>query len=192
MKVLAILCMSVVLLFGQDPGKEAISSFENSFSQFKGDFAEGEYYSAHSDLHRLMELFWTEVPLLLRNVRFVEDDNNSYGIYEPKEEDSFTPGEPLYLYLEPVGYAFRKNPRGYYEFGFVADFTLEDDKGNVLGGQKEFANLDFGSWNHNTEVSLTFTYTFTGFDAGKYKVTTHVSDAYSNKSATVEKWFHIR
>jgi hypothetical protein len=192
MKVIVVLCLSVVVSLAQSPGKEVISVFEESFSQFKGDFSEGEYYSAHSELHHMMELFWAKVPLLLRNVRFVKDDDNTYGIYEPRENDSFAAGEPIFLYLEPAGYTFKKNPRGYYEFGFVADFTLEDDEGNVLGGQKGFADLDFSSWNYNTEISLTFTYTFTGFSAGKYKVMTHVKDTYSNKSATVEKWFHIR
>ena len=139
-----------------------------------------------------MELFWENTPLLLRNARFVKDDDNSYGIYEPKDGNSFASGERLYLYLEPIGYAFKNNPEGYYEFGFTADFTLEDDKGNELGSQKGFANLNFNSWNHNTEVSVTFTYTFTGFDKGKYKVVTHVMDAYSGKSATVAKWFYIQ
>lgn len=183
--------LGVVLLLAENPRIEELSSFKKSFAGFEKDFTTGEYYSAHAELHRLMELFWAETPLLLRNVRFVQDADNSYGIYEPKGSDTFSQGEPLYLYLEPVGYTFKKNPRGYYEFGFVADFTLEDDEGNVLAAQQEFADLDFGSWNYNTEVSLTFTYSFTGFEPGKYKVTTHVRDAFSKKSASIDKWFHI-
>jgi hypothetical protein len=167
-------------------------AFDEPFARFKGEFAEKEYYKAYETLHSFVELFSEKVPLLLRNVIFVKDDDNSYGIYEPKSNNNFASGEPLYLYLEPMGFAYKKNPAGYYEFGFKADFVLEDDEGNELGGQEEFADLKFSSWNRNTEVSLTFTYSFTGFDKGKYKVVTHVRDAHSKKSATVENWFYIK
>lgn len=192
MKYVIMICVAILLTFAAGPQQEVMEAFEKSFSQFTSHFRAGEYFDAHAELHHSLELFWKNTPLLLRNARFVKGDDNSYGIYEPKDGDSFAPGEPVYLYLEPVGYAFKENPAGYYEFGFKADFTLEDDKGNELGGQKGFADLNFNSWNHNTEVSVTFTYTYTGFDKGKYKVITHVKDAYSNKSATVAKWFYIR
>jgi hypothetical protein len=122
----------------------------------------------------------------------VNSDDNTFGIYEPKEGNTFESGEPIYLYMEPIGYRFKKSQKGFYEFGFTADFTLEDENGNILGGQKDFADLNFTSWNCNTEIALTFTYTFTGFDQGKYKVVTHVEDAYSDKDATIENWFYIR
>lgn len=191
MKYVMIVCMTVMLLFASNPEADA-AAFEATFAQFNREFIMKDYFKAYETLHSALELFWQKTPLLLRNVQFVKGDNNSYGIYEPKDNNSFASGEKLYLYLEPVGYAFKKNPEGYYEFGFTADFTLEDDKGIDLAGQKGFADLSFNSWNHNTEVALTFTYTFTGFDKGKYKVITHVSDANSSKSATVEKWFYVK
>lgn len=192
MKYMLIGCMAVSLLYAGNTEEGIFEPFDETYSQFKINFVKHEYFEAHAELHRLMENFWEKTPLLLRNVRFVRGEDNSYGIYDPKDGNSFAPGEPLYLYLEPIGYAFKKDAEGYHEFGFKADFTLEDDKGNVLGGQSDFANLDFDSWNHNTEIALTFTYTFTGLETGKYKVITTVNDKYSKKSATVEQWLYIR
>lgn len=191
MKYVLTVCTAVLMLFTQSSAQES-AAFNESFARFKNEFAAKEYYTAYKTLHSALELFCEKTPLLLHNVRFVKGEDNSYGIYEPKESNNFSSGEPLYLYLEPLGYAYKKNPAGYYEFGFKADFILEDDKGNELGGQKGFANLNFNSWNHNTEVSLTFTYSFAGFDKGKYKVITHVADANSDKSATVQNWFYIK
>jgi len=191
MKYVMIFCMTVMLLFAGNPEKGA-AVFDEAFAQFKSEFEGKDYFAAYGTLHSALELFWQRTPLLLNNVRFVKGEDNSYGIYQPRDNSSFASGEKLYLYLEPIGYAFKKNPNGYYEFGFTADFTLEDDKGNDLGSQKDFADLHFNSWNHNTEVALTFTYTFTGFDKGKYKVITHVKDANSSKSATTEKWFYVK
>ena len=190
MRYVMIMCMSVMLFAGNT--ERDVATFDKTFAQFKNEFGEQNYFAAYENLHSALEVFWQKTPLLLLNVRFVRGEDNSYGIYEPRDNNSFASGEKLYLYLEPIGYAFKKNPNGYYEFGFTADFTLEDDDGNDLGGQKRFADLSFNSWNHNTEVALTFTYTFTGFDKGKYKVITHVSDANSSKSATVEKWFYVK
>lgn len=190
MKYVTAMSTAIVILCGLCSGQ--VNAFDGPFARFKNEFAAKDYYAAYTTLHAALELFCRESPLLLRNVQFVNDDDNSYGIYQSKESNNFSAGEPLYLYFEPVGYAYKKNPAGYYEFGFEADFILEDDKGDELGRQENFADLSFSSWNLNTEVSLTFTYSFTGFGKGKYKVVTHVRDANSSKSATVENWFYVK
>jgi hypothetical protein len=93
--------------------------------------------------------------------------------------------------MEPAGYVVQKNDQGKHEFGFHADMSLENEKGEILGGQKDFANMAFSSWNFNTEICLTFTYTFSGLSKGRYKIVTTVHDARSDKIATVENWFSI-
>jgi len=93
-----------------------------------------------------------------------------------REGDSFKIDEPIYLYIEPIGYTLKENQKSLYEFGFLADFTIESEDGKVLGGQKDFAKLNFKSWNYNTEIALTFTYTISGLEQGKYKIVTVVRD----------------
>jgi hypothetical protein len=166
--------------------------FDESFGVFKSAASVKDYSKALTALRSLMLAFLAESSLFLENIRFVNGADNSYGIYEPKQSDIFAAGEPIYLYVEPAGYIINKNPAGYYEFGFKVDFQVADESGKMLGGQADFAVLPFKSWNPNSEISLTFTYTLSGLEKGKYKIITQVSDAHSAKKASCEKWFTIK
>lgn len=166
--------------------------FAAPFKGFQDAFDSKDYCLALAELRSLMQAYWAESPLALGNIRFVNGPDNSYGIYEPRPNDVFTAGEPIYIYMEPSGYAIAGDPAGYYEFGFKADFQVADGSGQVLGGQKDFANLAFKSWNKNTEISLTFTYTLSGLEKGRYKLITEVADARSAKQVTAEKTFVIQ
>ncbi|MCX6555394.1 MAG: hypothetical protein NTZ12_10380 [Candidatus Aminicenantes bacterium] len=169
----------------------AVGPFDGSFGVFKSAAAGKDYSKALAALRSLMLSFLAESPLLLEHVRFVKGADNSYGIFSPRENDLFAAAELIYVYMEPAGYVLNKNPAGYYEFGFKADFQVTDAQGKILGGQTDFAVLPFKSWNSNTEISLTFTYTLSGLEKGKYKLITQVRDAYSPKKASCEKWFTI-
>ena len=170
----------------------ALEPFDSHYALFKTAFEGKEPGKALASLRSSLEAFWDQSPLFLENIKFVKGADNSYGIYEPKGGDVFAEGEPVYLYMEPAGYAVAKNPAGNYEFGFTADFQLEDESGKILGGQNNFANMPFKSWNFNTEISLTFTYTLSGLTKGKYKIITHVKDTVSDKRVTAENWFTVQ
>ncbi len=201
MKKLLLVGLVLVLFFGcRGKGEakgptgvipSAPDSFELAFTEFRNSMSAQDYLKAVLSLRSSLEMLWAKSPLILHSARFVKGADNSYGIYDPKEGNDFGDGEPVYLYVEPVGYTLQKNAGGFYEFAFKADFQLMDDAGKVLGGQNDFANLSFQSWNFNTEVALTFTYTFSGLEKGKYKIVTTVKDAYSDKKATIESGFII-
>jgi hypothetical protein len=199
-KVLLLSLMVILTLAGcSKPAKtgagganaEAVGPFDASFKAFQSAFEAKDYGQALAGLRTLLESFLVESSLVLENPKFVKGETNSYGIYEPRENDVFAAGEPIYLYLEPAGYIVTRNPAGYFEFGFKVDFQIVDESGTVLGGQTDFATMPFKSWNVNTELSLTFTYTFSGLEKGKYKIITQVSDMHSAKKATVEKGLTI-
>ncbi len=186
-----IIILGTVLILSISISLLATGPFDPFFSRFKNSFEKKDYLSALKSLRSSLQLFWKQSPLLVDNVRFVKGENNSYGIYTPKYGDKFTKGEPVYLYMEPVGYTIKKSPKGFYEFGFTADFYLADKDGKILGGQKDFAKLNFKTWNFNTEVALTFTYTFSGLKKGRYKIITHLKDKNSDKKVITEKWINI-
>jgi hypothetical protein len=191
--LVAALALSVCSATG--PGNVQAAStgpFERFFETFKSAAAARDHVKALAAIRSLIVFFWVESPLVLEKVTFVKGSGSSYGVYEPKGSDLFADGEPIYVYAEPAGYVFKKNPAGYYEFGFKADFQVLDESGKVLGGQNDFAVLPFKSWNPNTEISITFTYTLSGLEKGKYKIVTQVSDMNSPKKASCEKWFTIK
>jgi len=163
----------------------------STLTQFGSALDKRDFAAAYQSLRSVLLDFWGMSTLLLQNVKFVKSDSNTFGIYEPNETEEYAPGEAMYLYMEPAGYAVKKNEQGKYEFGIKADMSLENEKGEILGGQKDFAKMEFSSWNFNTEICLTFTYTFSGLEKGRYKIVTTVRDAGSDKSSTVEKSFSI-
>ena len=160
-------------------------------TQFGSALDKKDFAAAYSSLRAVLQDFWGMSPLLLQNVRFVKNENNTFGIYEPRETEEYAPGEAIYLYMEPVGYASKKSESGKYEIRFSADMSIENDKGEVLGGQKDFAKMAFSSWNFGTEMCLTFTYTVSGLEKGRYKIVTTVCDGGSDKTASCEKRFSI-
>jgi hypothetical protein len=192
MKRLRILGLATLLViaFGCS-GKEPAPSgaFDAGFARFNDALGKGDFTAALAALRSSFEAFREKSPLLLQNVKFVTSESASYGIYEPRASDEFAAGDVIYLYLEPVGQVLKESKDGRHEFGFSADFSLENAAGKVLGGQKDFASPRFSSWNFNTEIALTFNFSFSGLQAGRYKILLTVRDAHSAKSASVEKSF---
>lgn len=192
MKRLSVLGLAALLVmsFGcSGKGSAPSGTFEAGFSRIDDAIGKGDFSGALAALRSSFEAFRAKSPLLLENVKFVTSDSASYGIYDPRPSDEFAAGDVIYLYLEPVGQALKEAPDGKHDFGFQADFSLEDAAGKVMGGQKDFAGPRFSSWNYNTEIALTFNFTFSGLQAGRYKIVLTVRDAHSDKSATVEKSF---
>lgn len=179
----------LVISFGCSGKKSGPSAFDAGFARFEEALAESDYSAALAALRSSFEAFRERSPLLLENVKFVTSDSASYGIYEPRASDTFGAGDVIYLYLEPVGQVLKGSGDEKHEFGFSADFSLEDAAGKVLGGQKDFASPRFSSWNANTEIALTFNFSFTGLQPGRYKILLTVRDAHSAKSASIEKSF---
>jgi hypothetical protein len=189
LRVLGLAALLVISAGCSGKGPAPSGDFDTGFARFGKAMGRSDFSGALKALRSSFEAFREKSPLLLENVKFVTSDSASYGIYEPRPSDEFSAGDVIYLYLEPVGQTLKDSGAGRHEFGFSADFSLEDATGKVLGGQKDFASPSFSSWNFNTEIALTFNFSFSGLRAGRYKILLMVRDAHSAKSATVEKSF---
>ncbi len=127
--------------------------------------------SARTTLRQVWEL----TPLSVIKTVIVKEKGKGYGLYEARSGNEYTPGEPIYIYMEPVGYTVKKRGSK-YAVSISADMAVLDEKGNILAGKKRFADWSFESHNFSTEMYMNVTYTLDGLRPGKYVLETTLHD----------------
>lgn len=89
---------------------------------------------------------------------FVSADPEGYGMFEEKESNIFSPGETLWLYVEPVGYSYGnatdENGDQLYTMNFTADVTISTPDGTIISGQEDVPLSTLISHHQNKEVML--------------------------------------
>ncbi|WP_428688481.1 hypothetical protein [Roseibium sp.] len=128
---------------------------------------------------------WKEAPLAIPTAVFVAAPADGYGIYTARADSVFAIGEPLLVYLEPVGFDW-KQENGLFRSLLTVDFDLSSPDGTVLAGQKEFGRFDFKSHVPNTEYMANLTLRVNGAPAGDYVLDLTVNDQIGGGSARVK------
>lgn len=150
--------------------------------------AGGNFDQAIIETKEALEEMYQQSPLTLKNVTWLREAPQGYGIYSPRSSEVFDAAEPLLLYMEPVGYNIKKSG-AYYKFGFSADLKVTALKGAFQGGLKKFAEEHVDSRSLKTEYFLFYTFNFRELPAGKYKLELIVFDENSSKQAVAELAF---
>jgi len=154
-------------------------------------FFKGDYLKAVDHLQEALQVVWNKAPLAVRNVTFVAEQPEGYGQYQPRGEDVFEAVDPILLYCEPVGYTVVGGGNS-YKFGLSADFVIQDESGQVLGGQEKFGQWQIVSRSFVTEFMMFFTLNLKGLPQGKYKLVVTLHDLNSDKNIAFDKPFAIR
>ena len=123
---------------------------------------------------------------------FVNSEPLGYGVYDEKDSNTFSPGEEIILYIEPVGFEYgTSNEEGddsLYTINFSADFVISDADGNVLTGQQGLPVSEIISHHQNKEVFIPFTISqTTPFPAGDYVITYTIHDNNSENRFDIVK-----
>jgi hypothetical protein len=114
-----------------------------------------------------------------------------FGIFKKRTSNAFGKGEPLLIYVEPVGYGWsQQGPL--YKSDIAADFELRDTKGKILAGQKDFASFRLTSHDRNTEYFMNVTYNLSGLPAGAYIIGTTLRDKVTGKTAGFDLPFSVK
>ncbi|WP_157738828.1 hypothetical protein [Labrenzia sp. VG12] len=134
---------------------------------------------------------WNEAPMAIQTATYVTAPADGYGIYTARAGDSFASGEPLLIYLEPVGFDWKQQD-GLYNSLLTVDFDLTSPEGKVLAGQKGFGRFNFKSHVPNTEYMANLTLNVSGAPAGDYVLVLTVNDEHGGGSAKVDLPFTIK
>jgi len=134
---------------------------------------------------------WQAAPVGVRKATFVAAPPTGFGLYEPREDAVFAPGEPLVVYAEPVGYGYAALPDGRWRFGFDVDLLIKTADGAIIGGQEGFERLALDSRRRNREFMLTLTLDLDGAPAGDYVLVYTLNDITGGKAGLLSLPFTI-
>jgi hypothetical protein len=151
----------------------------------------GQFVEAVETLRGALASLMARGPLALRRVQFITELPKGFGLYQPRANSVFRPGEPLIVYAEPVGMGWRTEGDVHHAH-VVTDFEIRTSEGRVLGGQKEFGRFQFDSRDRNQEVMTHLTIRLSGAQRGSYVFSATYRDQVNGKSATLELPFEIR
>jgi hypothetical protein len=122
---------------------------------------------------------------------------DGYGVYEEHKSNLFKPGEPIVLYVEPVGFTHlpidggdngTNNNVKLYLIKMTAAIVLSDKQGNILLGKENIPLLNVISHNKNTELFMNLRVTQSSpFPAGEYVISYTVTDVPSGKAFKIVK-----
>ncbi len=167
------------------------SAITPELNEAETQFNKGNVLGAASALRQALVTVYNHSVLKVEKAILVKSKPVGFGMIEPRNSNKFKANETIIIYVEPVGYHFARQG-DVYKFGVTADFSVTDDKGNILGGKKRF-----GSWEITTrhrplfDFFMTLTYNFTGIRPGKYFLLTTLNDRHGGGSTTIKMPFEI-
>ncbi|MGV8950588.1 MAG: hypothetical protein ACOH2M_05745 [Cypionkella sp.] len=130
---------------------------------------------------------WDASPTIgIRDTLLVAEPASGYGLYNPRADNKFKAGEPVFVYAEPYGFGYGSGGDGIYTIGFAVDLRVISSTGEVMGEVNDIANLALTSRYKNREFQANLTYTLNGIPAGNYVLETTLRDQNSSKTGTFQ------
>jgi hypothetical protein len=132
---------------------------------------------------------WRQAPLSFRTW-VVVDEAQGYGIYEPRADAVYRPGETMKVYVEPVGFAYG-GAAGLHEVALSADLAIETPGGQILAGGKDIFSISVPSRNRIRELNMTLSFAVPQLAADEYRAVFTVRDRHSDKSGEFAVPFRV-
>lgn len=150
----------------------------------------GDNLGALDALDAAVDEIWTNMPLTIRKVVLV-DSYEGFGVYAPRANAIYRPGEQVVIYTEPVGYKYGKSSLGELEIAIDVDVKIRDAAGKTVASKRNFGSLAKQVRYHNREFFFTLTVDLSGVEEGKYEGVFLLRDKHSEKTAEFSVPFEI-
>lgn len=126
---------------------------------------------------------WEQSPeIRFREALLVSQPAAGFGIYNPRPDDRFKKGDPVIIYVEPIGFGYGAPAVGLVSIGFVVDLKVTSIMGEVMGDVPSLTEVNLTSRARNREFQANLTYNLQGIPAGRYVLETTLRDKNSAKT----------
>ncbi|HET9273251.1 MAG TPA: hypothetical protein VFO09_03185 [Methyloceanibacter sp.] len=132
-----------------------------------------------------------KAPLGFRRILFVKDIPEGFAAYQPRADNTFRTDEPIIVYTEPIGVAWKKEGDE-YSSKLVVDFEIRSPDGQVLAGQRGFGEFELDAREPPLDYMSHIKLDVTGAPEGSYILGITIHDTNSGKSATTDLPFEIK
>lgn len=174
------------------PGLAGADDLDQAFKEAKKAAEARDAAASLKALRKATALVWERLPFGVLEVHLLAAPPAGYGQYLPRVDNQYRQSEPMILYMEPVGFKVRFEPKeGTYAYNLTSDFNLIDAWGRVVGGRRDFGRFGGQSQQFPDRFPLSFTYSLSGLPPGDYRVETTLRDLLGHKSHTVVTPFKI-
>ncbi len=140
------------------------------------------YDAVRTALYRV----WDELPLTVRNPTLTSDAAIGYGVYQPREGQSYAAGETVHVYAELLGYGVVTGKDKLLTRKLAADLSLLDAEGQLRATSRDFFQSETQSRQRTLETYLAFTARLSDFAPGEYRLRFDVRDLVSGKATQFE------
>ncbi len=142
--------------------------------------AAGKATEAVDALEAAIGAVWKATPLTFRKTLFVTEPPTGFGAYVPRADAVFAAGEPLRVYAEPIGFAWKQDG-DMLACDLIIDVALRDRSGTVIFEKREMGRMQLKSHARNHEFMMKLDLNLRGLPAGDYTLDTVMRDEISQK-----------
>ena len=175
---LAVLACPVLARAQNRGGLLAIPEVTNSLERAINAHSMGDNIAALESLWEAQEVIWNNAPLAVRNVAFVTEAPEIFGLYNPKIGENYSDDDVIViLYFEVFGFTQIKSPNGTYGYSLTVSATILDTQGTVVGVERNptvYEKTGFRTF--NAQCMLVSSLNLRGLPPGSYVMKVSIQD----------------